>query len=136
MLPERILLTEGQWQAMREHVQSCLPEEGCGLLGGEAGRVQLIEPITNSLHSSIRYKMDPKEQVDGLLKIEATGYELVGIFHSHPMGPVGPSDIDIAQVTYPEAVYLIWSIGPTGWDCHAFRLDGETPEEIPLKIIP
>ncbi len=35
--------------------------------------------------------------------------ELVGIYHSHPHGPPGLSEIDVKEAYYPEVVHLVWS---------------------------
>ena len=62
---------------------------------------------TNVLHSAVRYRIDPAEQLAGLQPDRRSGLELVGIYHSHPNGPDGLAT-DIAEAYYPEAVYLIW----------------------------
>ncbi len=117
---------------MLKHVEACLPQEACGLLGGAGGQVRSIVPVTNAERSPVRYRMDPLEQVRAILSIEEDGLELVGIFHSHPLGPEGPSATDLAQITYPEAVYLIWSPGGRGWRCRAFDLSGDRPRAVTL----
>jgi proteasome lid subunit RPN8/RPN11 len=121
---------------MRREVAQCSPEEACGLLSGqiEAGyyRVAAVIPATNELHSPVRYRIDPHEQIAAFNQIDAQGLELVGIYHSHPAGPPDPSPTDIAEAFYPAAVYLIWSAPEGDWRCKAFLIqDGQV---IPVEI--
>ena len=123
-------------QQMRRQVADRAPEEACGLLSGQIEariyRVAAVIPTTNELHSPVRYRIDPHEQIAAFNRIDAQGLELVGIYHSHPAGPPGPSPTDIAEAYYPEAVYLIWSSPAGDWQCTAFLIqDGQvTPVEI------
>jgi proteasome lid subunit RPN8/RPN11 len=45
-----------------------------------------------------------------MLAIEARGWEIVGIYHSHLNAPAYPSPTDVAMAAYPDAVYLIVSL--------------------------
>ncbi len=132
---EGIQLTRLQWEAMRKLVQSWLPEEACGLLGGKGARVLMIAPVTNALRSFTRFRMDPEGQLAGMQKIEEGGFDLIGIYHSHPQGPGGLSETDLKEMAYPELVHLIWSLIGGNWTCHAFRLEAEEPIEIPMEMI-
>ena len=122
------------WEEMRRHVISCLPEEGCGLLAGIHHRVLEVIPVTNALHSPYRFRMDPEEQLKAMIHIEDHGYQMLGIFHSHLQGPVGPSETDLKESTYPEVAFIIWSNLEGDWQCKAFRLADEGPIEIPIVI--
>jgi proteasome lid subunit RPN8/RPN11 len=125
-LPQTLLISQAGWQQMQREVARQAPEEACGLLSGqiEAGiyRVAAVIPATNELHSPVRYRIDPHEQIAAFNLIDAQGRELVGIYHSHPAGPPGPSATDIAEAFYPEAVYLIWSAQTGDWLCKAYRI--------------
>ena len=134
--PHTLYLSQAGLQRMELDVAQRAPEEACGLLSGqiEAGnyRVTAVIPATNELHSPVRYRIDPHEQIAAFNQIDAQGLELVGIYHSHPAGPPGPSPTDIAEAFYPEAVYLIWSAPAGDWQCKAFLIqDGQI---IPVKI--
>jgi proteasome lid subunit RPN8/RPN11 len=120
---------------MLEHVLACTPEEACGLLGGLGDQVRLVLPISNQDRSPMRYRMDPQEQVGAMLHIEDLGYEILGIYHSHPLGPGEPSEADTKEVTYPEAAYLIWSPLEGVWRCRAFDLSSEPVREIPISVL-
>lgn len=123
MAPEHLRISANSWQAMLQHVRSCLPEEACGLLGGDGEQVTVVLPVENLSHSSVRFRMEPAAQVRALLHLDEAGQDLVGIFHSHPAGPPAPSITDAREAAYPEAAYLVWSPEGQGWRCEAFRMD-------------
>jgi proteasome lid subunit RPN8/RPN11 len=127
-------MSQRHWDVMKKHVISCLPEEACGLLAGNGELVHEVIPVTNSLHSPYRFRMDPEEQVAAMIHIDEQGYQILGIFHSHIKGPTSPSETDIAESTYPEVAFLIWSREEENWSCRAFRLTSEASIEIPIVI--
>jgi len=104
---------------MIDHLSAVYPEEGCGLAAGNNNLVSQIYPIENILHSQTAYEMDPLSQVKTMLAIETQANALLAIYHSHPHGPATPSETDIAQAYYPEAIYLIISLAE--WDNPSFR---------------
>lgn len=110
---------------MKNQIIHCLPEEACGLLFGNDGKVEAVIPITNVLHSQTQFRMEPAEQVKSFIDMEATGKELIAIYHSHPTGPDHPSQKDIAEFTYPGTIYLIWFPDQGNWGCNAFFIQGE-----------
>ena len=94
-----------------DHLQACYPLEGCGLLAGNvAGRVTAVYPIDNILQSPTAYEMNPHQQIQAMIDLEAQGWQLVAIYHSHPHGPERPSPTDIALAFYPEAIHVIVSL--------------------------
>lgn len=117
-----LTLTQELWEQMRQHVAVAAPEEACGLIGGQGSRGFQVFPITNLLHSPVRFRMAPEEQLQALIQMEENGLELLAIYHSHPLGPDHPSNTDIAESYYPEAIYLIWSDGSAGWNCRGFTI--------------
>ncbi len=120
---------------MREHVAACLPEEACGLLGGLAGRVLRVYPVPNALHSPVRYRMEARAQVQAQHDIERRGWEMLGVYHSHPRGPAAPSPTDAAEAAYPQCAWLIWSMDEAGaWQCRAFRIAAGRVAPLPLHL--
>jgi proteasome lid subunit RPN8/RPN11 len=131
---ERIRLRKAQWHSMMEHVINCLPEEACGLLGGESGNVLSVRPVKNISGNSYRFRMDPGEQIKAMIDIEEKGHQIVAIYHSHPVGPEDPSEMDITEAAYPDAAYLIWYPSGEKWNCRAFVMQEEGFEEIPIVL--
>lgn len=134
----RLFLSALDWRAICAHLTRELPNEACGLLAGREGRVRVVYPIRNALASRVAFRMDPAEQLAAFQALEAAGWELTGIYHSHPAGPAEPSVTDLAQAYYPEALYLIGVPSGTaaGWSARVFQLDGGRSREVPVEIGP
>ncbi|MHB0923514.1 MAG: M67 family metallopeptidase [Bellilinea sp.] len=134
-MTEILFLTQEQIAEMKAHVESCAPEEGCGLLAGRDHKVELTILITNQTHSPVRYNMEPRELIAALYKIEERGLELLASFHSHPNGPAVPSESDVKEYAYPETYMLILSKTMDKWKVKGFRIIDETHSEIELRIV-
>src|ERR1041385_2434670 len=89
-------------QAMFDHVQRHWPEEACGILAGPGTQVERVYLIENAQHSRTEYYMDPTQQINAMLEIEAAGWDISAIFHSPPAGPARPSATDIDRALYPD----------------------------------
>lgn len=135
--PTRLVIPNDLWQEITAHVQMCLPEEGCGLLGGTrsedgGGIVSAVLPVENALHSAVRYRMEPAAQLQAFYALEERGLEMLAIFHSHPQGPEHPSPTDLSEFAYPGVLSLILYLpGGSGaqpsardWLGRAYRIDG------------
>ena len=121
---------------MLNHLQACYPLEGCGLLAGdEAGTVTAVYPIDNILQSPTAYEMDPQQQIQVMLTLEAADWQMLALYHSHPQGPEQPSTTDIAQAYYPEALHIIVSLREqTVPVVRAFQILGQEVIEQKIKI--
>ncbi|GJM42002.1 MAG: peptidase [Ardenticatenaceae bacterium] len=118
------------------HLQDCYPEEGCGLVAGDAlGRVTAVYPIENSLHSPTRYQMNPQQQIEAMLDLENKGWQLVAIYHSHPHSQAFPSETDIHLAFYPEAFTMIVSLADRKTpSVRLFQIEEQTVTEIKLTV--
>lgn len=134
-ITDRLSLRPEHWQAMLAHVRQWRPEEACGLLAGAAGRVERVYAIENVRHSPTEYLMDPTQQVRAMLEIEAAGWEVCGIFHSHPAGPPHPSRTDIDRAYYPDAVYVILAPAAADWTARGFAIEAGQVREVPLVFV-
>lgn len=118
-----------------EHVNETFPEESCGLLAGWDNKVTIEIPITNQLHSPIKYFMDPMELYRALEKIETLKLELLGIYHSHPKGPPKPSETDIKEFLYPGVATIICYPESNNWMMKAFLIENDCYTEMELVIV-
>lgn len=131
---DRIHLDRQHWDLMLGHVKGWFPEEACGLLGGLDEEVTDVIPVTNVLHSPVRYRMDPQEQYNAMHLIEEKGHSIIGIFHSHINGPAGLSVTDLTEASYPDTAYLVWARHNQNWNCRAFMIEEGVGREIPIII--
>ena len=87
------------------------PNEVCGLIGGKDGRPLRTYRVANVAETPrTRYLMDPEEQFRTFMEIEGQGWELYGIYHSHPSSEAYPSATDRGLAFYPDAIYFICSL--------------------------
>lgn len=95
--------------------------------------VSRIILVANQAQSTVRFRMDPAEQLQAFDWMDANDLELVGVFHSHPAGPDGPSATDVAEAAYP-VVHLIWSRGEADWTVRGYWIEGRRVTEVGLDI--
>jgi proteasome lid subunit RPN8/RPN11 len=137
-LPAELIISQANFEIMLTEVNRLAPQEACGLLAGEIkGDIAFATrtiPVSNAVHSFTRFRMAPAEQLAAFYEIEKNNLELVGIYHSHPMGPASPSVTDIAEAYYPEAVQLIWSRESGEWTCKAFTIRNGIVRSAILKV--
>jgi proteasome lid subunit RPN8/RPN11 len=107
-----------------EHAQAGYPEEVCGLVAGHAGEAVAVQRGRNvSPTPRVAYEMDA-ETLMRVVEWEDAGLELLAIYHSHPQGPEGPSETDVAHWTYPDAGCIIVSLADQARPLlRAYRLD-------------
>ena len=130
-----LTLSPAQYAVILAHVEAERPNEACGLLAGTGELVGRVYAVENIHHSPTAYEMNPAQQVAAFLEIEAAGWELCGIYHSHPAGPAEPSPTDIAQAFYPQSVYLIVSQNAqSGWQARGFSIEAGQAREVPVRI--
>lgn len=132
---KRLKIDYVDWMKMSEHVGSVSPREACGLLAGKSDQVESVYPVKNIATSQDRFQMGPSEQVQALFEIEASGSELLAIYHSHPEGPSMPSAADIEEWRYPDALSVIWSREAGNWVCRAYAQSASGFNEIKLAIL-
>ncbi|HHJ16603.1 MAG TPA: M67 family peptidase [Gammaproteobacteria bacterium] len=133
---ERIILPRQLVNQMLHQAQSSPDAEVCGLITARDGRPQRCIPVPNVAELPQRlFAMDPQRQIDAQRRMREQGEELFGIYHSHPHSPAQPSDTDLQQAGYPEALYIIVSLNTKGvLEMQGFRLrDGEAVQ-VQLEI--
>jgi [CysO sulfur-carrier protein]-S-L-cysteine hydrolase len=138
-----LILSQQHYAALLAHAEAEQPNEACGMLAGIGGRVYRVYQVENIHHSPTVYELNPAQQIAAFLDLEAAGWELNGIYHSHPAGPAEPSPTDIAQAYYPDSVYVIVSpmpasgtLAPGGraWQARGFRIEAHQVREVPIVV--
>ena len=106
---------------MVAHSLSGRPNEACGLLGGNDGRVAKVFPMTNAAASPVRYALDPKEQLSVYRDLDDAHLELAGVFHSHTRTEAYPSPTDI-RLASEDVPHVIVSLADETAVIRAFRI--------------
>ena len=104
-----IILKKQDYDEILAHALINLPNEACGLLGGQMdGEVKTVEKVyllTNADQSPEHFSLDPKEQFAVIKDIRSRNGVLLGNFHSHPASPSRPSEEDKRLAYDPEVSY-------------------------------
>ena len=110
LIPE---IVEGE---IRSHVEKGYPHEAAGfLLGHEQDGKRFIEVVLpqantfDSQHRGRRYLIEAEAMMAAEDYADQHGYEILGIFHSHPDHPPEPSTYDLERAL-PFFSYLITSV--------------------------
>lgn len=94
------------------------PNEMCGLVvgdapAGEGGRALRFEPARNKAASPYRYEIDPEDLLRLTIATDDADEVFWAIVHSHTHTPAVPSPTDVGLAFYPEALYVLVSLGDT-----------------------
>lgn len=118
------------------HARAGLPNEACGILGGRDGVVERFYPAVNGEPSPFFYTIESQDLLRILGEIErdfgvdpvAEDVEeaVAAIYHSHVESPAFPSRTDVEIAHWPDAAYVIVSLGAEPPDVRAFMIhDGQ-----------
>ncbi|QLD89384.1 M67 family metallopeptidase [Natronomonas salina] len=123
---------------MVEHARAGAPEEVVGVLGGERGEEESVAerryPAENAAATpETRYEIAPAEELELLERVEDDGFDVVGFYHSHPRGPLAPSETDAELAAWPRYSYVIVSLEVEP-DLGSWRWTGETFERERVEV--
>jgi len=118
------------------HSRDDLPNECCGLIGGNDGEMTSIHRARNAAATWLRYEVHPSDQFRIMERIEEAGEDLVGIYHSHTKSEAYPSQTDINLADgWPDPLYLICSLEhPDDPVVRAFAIRDGAVEEVELDV--
>ncbi len=123
-----LYISENLLDFIKHHGLSTYPYECCGFLygtdDGEHRTVQHVEKASNSRKGDQRrrFEISPNEYLHAERQAAHLGYDLIGIYHSHPDHPSEPSEHDRSQAM-PFFSYVIVSINESvPGTCQSWRL--------------
>ena len=117
---------------MVAHCLRGLPDEACGLLGGDlaTGEVKVLYPTENDAASAKVYTIPPRAHLRADRDAEERGMAIIGVFHSHTRTEAYPSPTDVRQAPDPAWHYVIVSLRDTLPAIRSYRIaDGSVDEE-------
>jgi proteasome lid subunit RPN8/RPN11 len=124
-------VTRAAVRAMVAHARERVPAECCGVLVGRGSHVVEAARARNLAASPTRYLLDPADHMNIRRSARQRGFEVLGFYHSHPHGPATPSETDLAEAAYPEAVLMIVGLTEHEAELRAYRLEGGAFAEVP-----
>lgn len=116
-------ISREQLEEVLEHAIAESPNEACGILAGQNGRVTRVYRGTNvEAEARLRFQLDPQQQLEAMQDLQNNGWEMLGIYHSHPHSPAYPSETDVQMAFYPDSAYVIVSLAVSPPEVKAFRI--------------
>lgn len=120
------------------HCQAELPREACGLLAGVKSskefHIKSVQHLRNVAASGFLYEVNAEDLYKAFKKAEEEGLEVLGFYHSHPLGGVQPSEVDREKAAYPGLVYLILSPTRDDWKVGAYLWTGGWFKEVSVIV--
>lgn len=114
-----------------------VPDEACGLLGGDGTTIQCALPIANiATDKRSSFALQPAEQLRALKQLDAGNLVWMGVYHCHPRSAAIPSPADIAASSDPKLLQLIVSLQPSQAELRLWRIDGAGVAPLELIFAP
>ncbi|HKG40669.1 MAG TPA: M67 family metallopeptidase [Nitrososphaeraceae archaeon] len=136
---QSFILTQFQLERLASLARDSLPNESCALLLGnntnKDNEIQLIETLSmknSDASPTTRFRIDSQELINGYLRAEKMGLNVVGIFHSHPAPPI-PSSTDKIFMEINPVVWLIYSTLTN--ESRAYIFEQKKVRELRLRVI-
>ncbi len=110
--PQVITLPRAVVDEMLAHVQAGYPNEACGVLAGQDGRVVKHYPATNASDTPETFsQIGSRELLSIAQEIDDNDWTFFAYYHSHPRTQAYPSprDINLSQ-GWPGTLYIIFSL--------------------------
>ncbi|HLT95768.1 MAG TPA: M67 family metallopeptidase [Acidimicrobiia bacterium] len=96
--PDRLAIPAQIHDAIVVHALVCQPFEACGLLASDPnGRLRMAYALDNAVREPDRFTIEPDQHFGALRHAERHGWEIGGVFHSHPTSGPQMSATDLAQ---------------------------------------
>jgi proteasome lid subunit RPN8/RPN11 len=116
------------------HARETQPAECCGILLGSPDDIVRAVRATNLSADPSRYEIDPRDHIAARREARASGEQIVGFYHSHPHSAPDPSETDLSEATYHDALYLIVGCEHRDWAARLFRFGVAAATQVELSI--
>lgn len=109
-------VTSGVMATLREEAAKAHPLECCGLLLGEGAQIIEVLPAANVHAQPERhFEIDPAALIAAHRAARAGGLQVLGYYHSHPVGIAAPSATDRDLASGDGRVWAIVAGSEIGW---------------------
>ena len=136
---QSFILNQFELERLACLARDSLPNESCALLLGnytnKENEIQVIETLSmknSDASPTTRFRIDSQELINGYLRAEKMGLNVVGIFHSHPAPPI-PSSTDKIFMEINPVVWLIYSTLTN--ESRAYIYEQKKVREVRLRVI-
>ncbi len=122
-----------------QHALADPRNEVCGVLSVEPGqppRAVRSYRATNIHHSPLKFEIDSLELLGLWQDIEAEGYEMGAVYHSHVRSAPYPSQTDINfAANWPGVEWIIIGLGQGEPEVRSYLIKDSEVTEVPLEIV-
>nr|WP_245638331.1 M67 family metallopeptidase [Altererythrobacter ishigakiensis] len=118
-------------ETIQREASLAYPHEACGMLLGEGSRIATALPTVNfHPNPEAHFEIDPQALIDAHRAARQGGPQVVGYYHSHPVGTAEPSQTDQAMASGDGRVWAIladgeirfWQDNPSGFEALSHEL--------------
>lgn len=131
-------LRRAQVEEIFSHALAANPDECCGLVGGTLDNdVTTIYRLRNvAAKRRNAYEAAPEDLFEAQRLMRERNEQLLAIYHSHPRSAEPkPSDTDMRQAFYPNAVYLIVGLSEAQPTMRAFNISERSLTWEPVEYV-
>jgi len=144
MMTNKVLLPKQYYKQICRHAERVYPEECCGLLLGESiGGTKSVHHIIETENEAEdtphrRYCIPPKALFDAERLVREKGWEVLGVYHSHPDHPARPSDFDRERAILQYEYIILSVLGGRAAEMSCWSLRDPDPafEREDLRVTP
>ena len=103
-----ICVTRPVFDQLLAEAAGAAPEECCGILLGRKDAIESAHSATNVAAQPLRcFEIDPQALVDAHRAARSGGPQVLGYYHSHPLGRAEPSATDRARAAHDGRIWAI-----------------------------
>jgi proteasome lid subunit RPN8/RPN11 len=130
-----IVMSTAVRQAVVAHARDERPLECCGFLVGDKSMVRFAARMENVAASATRFRVDDRAHIElrRALRPFKPPLEIVGVYHSHPVGGPFPSPTDLDEAMYPDWAYVVVGLGGVRPAIRAFHVRQGAAREITIR---
>ncbi len=126
-------------QNLLEHAQKTPEIEVCGMLGGitpsSVVSITAWQALPNiAQQPGHAYQFDPEPFIQTYYAWQRREIDWLGVYHSHPTGPLMPSQTDIAQAHYADKIHLIMGEIMGEWQITVWSLIADKSYQLSVQI--
>ncbi|AKG91951.1 putative metal-dependent protease of the PAD1/JAB1 superfamily [Geoglobus ahangari] len=117
-MAKRVIVDENVEKFLQSVAENPGEVERCGLLVGRAGKdVEVVEAheVENVKASAVEFELNPVEVLRVFERAEQSGLDVVGVWHTHPVGYAKPSGKDAMGASVFPGVWVIIARGEVRW---------------------
>lgn len=127
-IPFQVQLDTAVFEQIKAQGEDGFPDEICGFLYGydrEVREIITAKPVVNSKEGDQRrrFEISPLDYIRAEQFALEKGFDLLGVYHTHPNHPAIPSEHDLRQAM-PHFSYIILSVKEsTAAEMRSWRID-------------